>query len=171
MSRPNVEQSVDAVERALSHFVASLERAGFAASADTYRQMSEIVLGQWLWVEDAGERDLEPRFLRIAELAEEVSGHLRPYVEVMERMSALRSLVAERWGVEPGTDRARIVAALVGAGAPMSAAEVREATSLPTAAVRRELDDLIDRDLVAKLGGGRPRYAIAAASATRAEES
>jgi len=161
MSRANVEHSLDAVEQALTHFAASLERAGFGAGADAYRQMAHVVVGQWLWVENANERDIEPRYLRIAELAETVAAQLTPYVEAMQQLRSIRGLVEERWGVDPDSTSGRIVAALTSSRRPMSLTQSTSVTREPFAEVKRALLDLTDRGLVRKtVIGSRVKFTL-----------
>lgn len=161
MSHANVEQSLGAVEQALSHFASSLDRAGFSEGAAAYQEMAGVVVGQWLWVQQERARDLEPGFRRVAELAETISGQLVPYVEAMQRLSALQGLVAERWGVDPDSVAGKIVEALSGSDRPMTTAEIKASTGVPTSTVRRQLGELVEQDLVLKHGKGRPRYALA----------
>lgn len=160
MSRPNVEQSLDAVEKALSHFSASLDRAGFRTGADAYRQMADIVLGQWLWIESAGERDLEPRYLRIAALSESVADQLTPYLDTMRRLTALRGLVEERWGVHPDSAAGRIVGVLASLRQPMSTSQMAAATGDTGTVLRRALTDLVRTGQVRRIGDRRPKYVL-----------
>lgn len=162
MSRPNVETSLEAVEQALTHFATSLDRGGFAAGADAYRQMADVVVGQWLWVEEEGVRDLEPAFRRIAKRAGEVSAQLEPYVESMRRLGALRGLIEERWGVDVDGPPGKVVELLMQSEQPLTATEVRTATGLRSAEVRQVLGELVERELVTKVGDRRPRYGLGA---------
>jgi hypothetical protein len=160
MGRENVVASLAAAEQALGHFSASLDQAGFGAGADAYRQMASILLGQWVWLADQPERDFDPRFIRVADLAESIAVQLRPYVETMERLVALRGLVAERHGVVQPSDASRILQALVAADRPMSVMEIRAATREPTTTIRLELARLLDLRQVVLAGGSRPRYGL-----------
>jgi hypothetical protein len=160
MGRENVVASLTAAEQALGHFAASLDHAGFGAGADAYRRMASILLGQWVWLADQPERELDPRFIRIADLAESIALQLRPYVETMERLVALRGLVAERHGVAQPSDTSRILEALVAADRPLSVMEIRAATREPTTTIRRELARLMDLGQVVLAGGARPRYGL-----------
>jgi hypothetical protein len=161
VSRENVQASLDAAERALGHFASSLDQAGFGAGAEAYGQMASILIGQWVWVADQPEQDLDARFDRVADLAETIGGQLRPYVETMDRLVALRGLVAERRGTAPATGSARILEALAAADRPLSVLEIRAATREPTTTIRRELSRLVDAGHVVLAGGARPRYGLA----------
>lgn len=160
MSRLSVVQSLDAVETALSHFDDSLQNAGFADGAGTYMQMADVVLGQWLWVEETNQRDLEPRFVRIAELAQSVAHQLAPYVEAMQRLSALEGLAADRWGIEPSSPTGHVLGALAAAAEPMSLRDLGTATSVPASALRRALEDLVDAERVARVSDRGTRYVL-----------
>lgn len=161
MTRTTVEQSLDAVEEALSHFVASLERAGFSAGSDSYRKMANVVLAQWLWVEDEDQRDLEPRYLRVAELANSVAVMLTPYVVAMRRLSALRGIIEERWGVNPNSTAGRIISTLASSIQPMSVAELRDAAGMTSTTARQALQELVEEGMVTQVGDRRRRYALA----------
>jgi hypothetical protein len=161
VSRDNVRTSLDAVETALEHFATSLDRAGFADGAASYRQMADVIVGQWLWAEERGARDLQPRFLRIADLAGSVADQLRPYVGAMDQLRGIRGLAVDAWGIEPGSVAERIVNALVGTDSGMTMRDLRLATGVPTGTLRRELDGLADRGLVAKAEGTRGRFSLA----------
>lgn len=160
-----MRSSLDAVEQALRHFSASLDRAGFAQGADAYRQMADVVVGQWLWAEENGGRDLRPRFLRIAELAGVVADQLRPYVAAMDQVRGIRGLAAEAWPVAPDSLSERILAALVDAPVGLTATELRASTGGSTLATRRALGELVGGGLVASSGGSRARYRLAATPA------
>jgi hypothetical protein len=160
MTRVNVAQSIDAVERALTHFNNSLRTAGFADGASAYQQMTDVVLGQWLWVEETDQRDLEPGFLRIAKLAQSVAHQLIPYLEAMQRLTALQGLVGERWGIVSDSPGARVVGALADSVQPMSLADLHTATGLPTATLRRTLEPLVQARRIVRLGDRTPRYGL-----------
>jgi hypothetical protein len=166
--RSNVEGSLEAAEQALAHLSRSLEEAGFATGVGPYRQMSDIILGQWLWVEANGVDELEPRFGRIAGLAGSIASYLTPYVDVMKRLTALRGLLWERWGILPDSTSARVLTALLEADRPMTIDELRSVTRVTRADVRREIHDLVERELVRKTGGRSSRYAIVGAVGDRA---
>jgi len=168
VSRSSVEASLDAVERALRDFRSSLERAGFAAGAATYRQMADIIVGQWRWTEESGLRDLESRFLQIAILAGNVGEQLRPYVEAMDRLRGLRGLVMERWGVQPGSVAGGVLGALMDADGGLTSVELARSTGAPTVALRSELIALVERGLVVQ-DGVRGRFALSGAPAGRHE--
>ena len=160
MSRRNVVTSLDAAEQALGHFAASLERAGFEAGADPYRQMASVLIGQWVWVAETPERDLDARFARVADLAESIGGQLRPYVETMDRLTALRGLVAEKSGTTPPSMPSRILEALAAADRPMSVMELRGATRESTAQIRQALAGLVDAGQVVAAVGTRQRFSL-----------
>jgi hypothetical protein len=160
MSRDNVQSSLDAVEQALEHFATSLDRAGFAEGAASYRQMADVIVGQWIWVEERGARDLQPRFLRIAELAGSVADQLRPYVGAMDRLRGIRGLAADAWGIAPGSVAEQIVNVLMTSERGLTANELRRATGAPAAALRRELDGLVDQGLVTRASGSRGRFRV-----------
>lgn len=160
MSRQNVIASLDAAEQALGHFAASLDQAGFRAGAEAYGQMASVLIGQWVWVADSTERDLDTRFARVADLAESIGGQLRPYVETMNRLVALRGLVAEKAGAAPPTMTARILEALAAAERPMSILELRAATREPTSQIRLAVGRLVDAGHVAVAVGSRQRYRL-----------
>jgi hypothetical protein len=160
VTRDNVEQSLSAVEQALQHFASSLERAGFAAGAATYRQMADIIVGQWMWAEENGAWDLRPRFLRIADLAATITDQLRPYVEAMDQLRGLRGLAAELWGIEAGSIAQRIMDALLAADRSMTSTELKQATGASTVVLRRELNSLVEKGLVARVGGTRGRFVL-----------
>jgi len=160
MSRDTVRTSLDAVETALEHFATSLDRAGFADGAASYRQMADVVVGQWLWAEERGARDLQPRFLRIAELAGTVAEQLRPYVGAMDQLRGIRGLASDAWGIEPGSVAERVVNALVGSESGMTMRELRLVTGASTTTLRRELDVLAGKGLVGRGDGPRGRYVL-----------
>ncbi len=160
MTRVNVAQSIDAVEQALTHFDNSLRTAGFADGASAYQQMADVVLGQWLWVEETDQRDLEPQFLRIAKLAQSVAQQLIPYVEAMQRLTALQGLVGDRWGIASESPAGRIVGALADSVQPMSLADLRTGTGLPTTTLRRTLEPLVQSRRIVRLGDRTPRYSL-----------
>jgi hypothetical protein len=163
VTRANVEASLDAVEQALEHFVSSLDRAGYANGAAAYRQMAEIIVGQWAWAQQNDAGDLVGRFLRVADLAANVGDQLRPYVGAMDQLRALRGLAAAAWGIEAGSGAEKIVAALGTAREGMTSSELRRATGLSTVALRSALNDLIDKGAVARSNGARGRFALAGA--------
>jgi hypothetical protein len=160
VSRRNVVASLDAAEKALAHFSSSLERAGFGAGADPYRQMASVLIGQWVWVAETPERDLDARFARVADLAESIGGQLRPYVETMDRLTALRGLVAEKSGTTPPSMPSRILEALAAADRPMSVMELRGATRESTAQIRQALAGLVDAGQVVAAVGTRQRFSL-----------
>jgi hypothetical protein len=159
VSRANVRSSLDAVEQALEHFCTSLDRAGFGDGAAAYRQMADVIVGQWMWAEQSGVRDLQPSFLRIATLAGTVAEQLRPYVAAMDQLRAIRGLAAHAWGLEPGSIGERAVEALLAEEGGMTITELRRATGASTMALRRELDALVDQGLVTR-AGPRGRFAL-----------
>ena len=161
MSRQAVSSSLDAVEQALEHFVASLDRAGFADGAGAYRQMADVVIGQWMWAEQTGARDLQPRFLRIASLAGNVAEQLRQYVSAMEQLRGLRGLAGDAWDIEPGSTTERIVESLASSAGGMTMSELRQVTGASTVALRRELDRLVGKGIVGRPAGPRGRYLLA----------
>jgi hypothetical protein len=161
VSRANVGSSLDAVELALEHFSASLDRAGFRDGAAAYRQMADVIVGQWMWAEERGDRELQPRFLRIAALAGLVADQLRPYVGAMDRLRGIRGLAADAWGIEAGSVAEQVVEALAAADKGLTISELRRATGASTMALRRELDALAGKGLLAAgAGGPRGRYAL-----------
>ena len=160
MSRQNVVASLDAAEQALGHFAASLDQAGFRAGAEAYGQMASVLIGQWVWVADTPERDLDARFDRVADLAESIGSQLRPYVESMDRLTALRGLVAEKAGVAPPTMTSRILEALAAAERPLSVLELRAATRESTSQIREALRRLVEAGHVVAAVGTRQRYRL-----------
>ena len=161
MTTANIKDSLNAVERALSHFRDNLDRAGFGEGADTYKQMTDVVVGQFFWSLDNGdEADLE-RFATTVDLARAIHAHLQPYVWCMERIGALNELLTGE--EDPDTDHvvSRIETALLEAGRPMSASAVARVVEDTVPNVRKKLDDLIARDIVSKVrSGSRPMYEL-----------
>ena len=165
MSDGNIEASLDAVSRALDHFAESLERGGFAAGAETYGKMAEVIVGQWLWAETSNATWLAPRFARVAQLAGRVDDQLRPYVEAMGRIRALEGMIAES-ASHPASEIGRaIIGTLSQAARPLTVAELRAAIGASTSAVRRELRDLVAGDVIEQVDGRVRRFVLADAHA------
>lgn len=167
MSRENLTQTLDAVEQALDHFAESLRRGGFEAGAPAYRQMAALVIGQRLWATEHGLTQLDEDYLRVAALAEEIRAQLSPYVEIMEQLGALAGLTPNTAGLTPLGKR--IFEILEHAPKPMSATAVRSQTGGTSAAVRRELAELVERGLV-KRSAQRSRVTYAPARRSPATE-
>jgi MarR family len=164
VSRENLAESLDAVEQALEHFAGSLERGGFAAGAPAYRQMAALMIGQRLWASEHRVTELDERYLRVAELALEIYGQLRPYVEVMEQLATLDELTKSA-GVSPLGRR--ILDHLVQSAKPLSATALRAAVGGSRSLVTRELASLAERGLVERhVRRSRVTWVVAGASAT-----
>ena len=160
MTETNVERSLDAAESALQHFVASLEKAGFASSADAYSRLTDVLIAQWLWTEENGISELQSRFDKIADLAESISLYLQPYVEAMTRICAIRRPRTATSGTEPESLAGQILQALFAAGHSMTASQLRAATGASSTALRRELAGLANRKAIVKTQETRPRYLL-----------
>lgn len=107
-SRPSVSEnvigSVHAASQALAQLESSLVVAGFTEGQEAYTRMSELLVGQRLWVEESGLDDFDADFDHLSRLAARIYSILEPYLETMRRISALgemerptvRSQVLER---------------------------------------------------------------------------
>jgi DNA-binding IclR family transcriptional regulator len=82
----------------------------------------------------------------------------------MDQLRGLRGLAAERWGLEAGSLAQRIVDALIAADRGMTSTELKQATGASTVALRRELNSLVEKGLVARAGGTRGRFALVGAA-------
>jgi hypothetical protein len=157
MSRGSVEQSLEAVEQALSHLATSLDRGGFASGAPTYQQMADVVLGQYGWVDANGIDDLDDRFRNIAALASRIHAALEPYVNVMGRLAVLSGLVPE----PDSSISARILHVLRKNGRAMSFTAIGQAIGEPASVVKKELIELVSSTRVLPTGSaGRPKYRL-----------
>lgn len=161
MSRENLDKTLESVEIALEHLASALHRGGFGAGGDSYRQMSEIVMGQHLWAADHGVDEFDDRFRTVARLADTVHCQLEPYVEAMGRLRMLAALVPDRPAVQPGSDEAAVLDAIQAAGRPQSITQLRKAVARPTARLRPLLASMIEDGLIAqKTAGSRTTYRL-----------
>jgi hypothetical protein len=71
---------------------ASLEQAGFAAGADAYRRMADVILGQRLWAEEHDITDFDARYAEVGRLATRIFEYLSPYTQVAARLGVLAGL-------------------------------------------------------------------------------
>ena len=180
MARQNLESSLGAVESALSVLAGSLEQAGFAAGADAYRQMADVIIGQRLWAEENDITDYDARYVEVGRLATRIFQCLSPYADVAVRLSALTGLagaaddrgdradelaeVDEQAGLDieseadssPGEDLSQaILAVLRSTDEALAATRIGAEVQASTSTVRQELAALTERGLVevAKAGG------------------
>ncbi len=158
MSRKNLAESLDAVETALSHLAGSLEAAGFAAGAATYRQMADVVIGQRMWAAEHGIDAFDEQYGRVGQLATKVYEYLAPYVEVAARLAALKQLPSSEELPDLGE---RLVAALEEAGRPLPATRLGSLVGAPTSEVRKQLDELAAAGHVERQkAGGRTLFRV-----------
>ena len=162
MSRDNVKQSLDAVEQALTHFAGSLDRAGFKHGVGAYEEMVKVVLGQCLWAQNEGTAEFEDQFRRLSQLALQIHAHLSPYAEVMEKLGALQGLVPENAPeVDADSVSCRILSALKEKRKPMSMTAIRSEVGISSVKLKKEIDDLIKRQLIVKgSDSGRSKYTL-----------
>jgi hypothetical protein len=161
VSIESVDKTLVAVEQALSHFVGSLDRAGFGSAANEYTKMSEIVAGQCLWAVQHDVTDLGPRFRTVANLASRISSTLEPYVAAMRRLEALDELAPSESAVEEalGEDAAAVLEAVTTAERPVSLTRIRTSVAMPSSQLREVLDDLRENGWITDAGTrGRPLY-------------
>lgn len=151
------------MEHALSYFAGSLDEAGFSVSATTYQEMAGVVVGQRLWAEEEGVDEFDARFRNVGELAQQVHQLLYPYVEAMERLSALLELAPEPPPeLDPESLAGRIVTVLADSDRPISVTALRALVSEGTKAVRRALRELEEQGIAQRYdAGGRSLYGLA----------
>ncbi|MFF0527808.1 helix-turn-helix domain-containing protein [Nocardia amikacinitolerans] len=154
MSRNNLRATLDAVEVALGHLATALGEGGFDAGSRSYRQMSEIVMGQRVWATEHGIDEFDDQFSRVTALASRVYGQLIPYVEAMDRLRMLTAISPPEGGVEPGSREAKVLKALEVAGRPQSTSQLRNAVGLPSSQMRKLLTAMVARGLVAESSSG-----------------
>ncbi|MGV9612195.1 hypothetical protein [Nocardia xishanensis] len=154
MSRDNLRATLDAVEAALGHLATALGEGGFDAGICSYRQMSEIVMGQRVWAIEHGIDEFDDQFRRVAALASQVYGQLVPYVESMDRLRMLTAIAPPEHGVEPESREARVLEALDVAGRPQSISQLRNALCIPSSQMRKLLTAMVARGLVAESSSG-----------------
>lgn len=154
-----MDRSLKAAEDALSHFVVSLERAGFGIGANAYLRMSSVIRDQWLWAERSGWVDLYPRFQRVAELARVVEEQIAPYVQAMRDVVAVGALVATpSAGVEDSVAD-KILGVISKNERPMSLTAIRMEVPESTETLRQELAVLVRLGLISPTGSSnRPAY-------------
>lgn len=157
MSRENLESSLNAVETALEHLNNALVRGGFEAGAANYRKMADIIVGQRIWATENGVSEFDPRFRRVAELAERINDQLSPYCFVMERLGALGPMTDEAAPKSPL--EANIIGVLRQASSPMSTTAIRGAVGAATKAVKLALQALVQDGVIRQTGSSsRPRF-------------
>ncbi|MEW6646706.1 MAG: DeoR family transcriptional regulator [Pseudomonadota bacterium] len=161
MSADNIAQTLLAVRDALHHFTASLSRSGFAAGADSYRQMAAIVVGQQLWARDQGVNSFDERFREIAMLAIEVHRQLQPYVQAMEQIGALLELVPPPPRYPEESIEGRVVSHLAAARRPLSTTQIGTALGVASTTIRRILNNLDKEEILTKTGStNRPQWGL-----------
>lgn len=161
MSADNIEQTLLAVNNALHHFATSLARSGFAAGADSYRQMAAIVVGQQLWASEQGIDGFDKHFREIATLAIEVHRQLQPYVHAMEQLGALLELVPPPPRYPPDSIEGRVISHLASVRRPLSTTQIGSALGVASTTIRRILNDMNREEILTKTGStNRPQWGL-----------
>ncbi|WP_067475116.1 helix-turn-helix domain-containing protein [Nocardia amamiensis] len=162
MSSDNLHATLEAVNTALGHLAAALDKGGFGAGSRSYTQMAEIVIGQRLWAVEHGIDTFDDRFHRVAILAAEVHRQLLPYVEAMDRLRMLPALAPQDNSFAPESAEAKVLAVIDAADRPQSLTQLRNAVGMPSSQMRVLLASMVDRGLLsASSSGSRTRYGVA----------
>ena len=159
----NVAKSVDAAEQALGHFAHMLEQGGFAAGADAYDRLADVIVSQAMMLQAEEEHGLDDRFRLLEALAAKVHAQLHPYVDAMERLLALQEIVpAAADTIDQDTVAGKIVATLKESTRPLSLTAIRSSVGGSNRAVRDEVEGLLEAGVVERSGSpSRPVYALA----------
>jgi DNA-binding transcriptional ArsR family regulator len=164
MTTPEIRQSLAAVTTALTHFRDNLDRAGFGEGAATYKQMANVIVGQFFWSQEQGTLEDLIEFAPAIDLARDIHHHLEPYVTCMARLGALYELLPSE-GEESDNDGSQLQRALRAAGRPMSASALSREVDDSLTTVRRELAELVESGAVVKAqSGSRVRYELSETS-------
>lgn len=158
MSAENLARTLEAVETALAHLARQLEAAGFAAGAQAYQTMADVVVGQRIWASTHDVDGFEDQYARVSGLATRIYEYLAPYQDVMSRLAVVGTpaVGTQAESGESGDLGSLIVEALRSAGRGLSSTRLSALVGRPTSAVREELESLVAAGTIrSRTAGGR----------------
>ena len=170
----NIEKSMASCAMALSHLEHSLKQAGFDQSIDTYKTMTDTILGQKLYLQDNSNDEIELHFSNIVESATEIHKIFKSYADILNKF-CITKVQPELYSVSkattnkknqalftpPTTPDQKALAQLKKEKRPISASRLRSKLGLGRQDFNLLMKKLSDKGLInTEKSGGRQVYSL-----------